>query len=307
VTLAALNGPGAVLAEQQSQTAGLAAGDTVMADRTLWLRPWASFIDQGPRNAAPGFAAEVRGLVLGGDFRPAARWRLGAALAWHDADITSAGAAPGAAQRSALTGWQAFLTASRAVGERGLLTGQVDVARLRTQGRRLLPTFGLQADSVHDGTAVHAGLAYTRQTALGARIDWLPALRLDWTRLHSEGYRERGAGALGLVVAGNVQQAAIVALDSGFELRAGQDVRVGLSVGVGWDVLAEQAVALAGYAGGGATFATPGIRPAPVMGRAGVEIEAPLGRGGQIALGYAAELRADHTRQSAALTLRWAF
>jgi hypothetical protein len=320
-TLGALTGANGVVAAREAELSagigglaglgadgsGLAAGDVGNGERSLWLRPFASFIQQGERSGAPGFESQARGLLLGGDFEPAPRWRLGGALALHHADIEAVGPTAGADQRARLSGWQFFATAARETGSRTRLTAQADVARLRTEGSRLLPTFGLAATSDFHTVAVHAGASVSQRWELVEGLDWLPALRADWTRLDAEGYREAGAGALGLVVERDVQQAAIFSLESGLEARLARDTRLRAQLGVGWDILAEQAVATVAYAGGGPAFTTPGIRPAALIGTGGVGLVAQLGEGGELALDYNAAVREDFTQQSAALTLRWAF
>lgn len=285
---------------------GLSSGGALLGSGELWLQPFGTWADQDARDGVAGFDVETYGLVLGGDVAASAHARVGAALAYANSQVDSDSAvAPHSADIDLyqLTGY-----GTHTIDTVTEMTWQLGYGQGHTDGVRRIPFMGRKATSDYISHIAHAAIDLGRAYALSEATRLTPTLRLDYTWIRDESYREKGAGALNLKVEGRTTESLIPGLDGELLHTFNKQLQGLVKVGVGYDVLNEQATVTSAYSGEpGLSFVTRGLEPSPWLGRAGIELEYRLNDTLDLSANYAASFREDFLSQTASLTGRWAF
>jgi outer membrane autotransporter protein len=153
-----------------------------------------------------------------------------------------------------------------------------------------------------------AGAGLGRTDGIGEATRFTPSIRADYTWIKDKGYTETGAGALNLDVKGRTSDELILAVDGKVAHETGAGTTLTANLGVGYDVLNQQASITAAFAGApGAAFTTRGLDPSPWVLRGGLGMVKTMQSGMELAARYDAEYRRDFLNQSVSVKLRWAF
>jgi len=285
---------------------GLAAGDSQLADRHFWLKPFGSRIDQADGNGSSGYRASTAGLAFGMDGLLTDIDRVGLAMAYADAGVESnSTVAPHHARAKV---YQLIGYGSRNLAPGTELSWQLDAGLNNNWGTRNILFAGLAARSRFDTYTAHAGMRLTRNLALSERTDLAPSVGLDYVWLRNGGYLETGAGALNLQVNRQSVEQLLVSGDARFTHRLDNGVNLLANLGLAYDLRDQQAAVVAAYAGApGAYFLTRGVESDPWILRAGIGVSTLTATGLEFQGRLDAEHRQGFNNRSASVNLRWAF
>ncbi|WP_422911748.1 autotransporter outer membrane beta-barrel domain-containing protein [Pseudomonas sp. MAC6] len=303
---AANNSANAVGNVLQGRIKGQASGEALLSEGELWLQPFGTWASQDKRDGVAGFDVDTHGLVFGGDASLSSRSRVGLAIAYANSRVDGdSKAAPNSAEMDL---YQLIGYGSYDLDAATQLSWQLDYGQGRTDGKRQILFMGTTAKSNYTSHIAHAGIALSHDYAISQATTLTPALRADYSWIRDESYRETGADALNLDVDSRTTDSLILGLDG--ELVHAFDARLQATakLGVGYDVLNEQASITSAYAGApGLGFVTKGLKPSPWLARAGMGLTYRVSDSAELSANYDAEYREDFLSHSASLTARWAF
>ena len=285
---------------------GQSSGEALLSEGELWLQPFGTWARQDKRDGVAGFDVDTHGLVFGGDVALSAQGRVGLAIAYANSRVDGdSQAAPNSAEMDL---YQLIGYGSYDLDAATQLSWQLDYGQGRTDGKRQILFMGSTAKSSYTSHIAHAGIALSHDYVISDATTLTPALRADYSWIRDEGYREKGADALNLDVDSRTTDSLILGLDG--ELVHAFDARLQATakLGVGYDVLNEQASITSAYAGApGLGFVTEGLEPSPWLARAGLGLSYRVSDSAELSANYDAEYREDFLSHSASLTARWAF
>lgn len=303
---AASNAANAVGNVLQGRVQGQASGEALLSEGELWVQPFGTWARQDKRDGVAGFDVDTHGLVVGGDAALNAQSRVGLAIAYANSRVDGdSQAAPNSAEMDL---YQLIGYGSYDLDAATQLSWQLDYGQGRTDGKRQILFMSSTAKSSYTSDIAHAGIALSHDYAISEATLLTPALRADYSWIRDEGYREKGADALNLDVDSRSADSLILGLDG--ELVHAFDARLQATVklGVGYDVLNEQASITSAYAGApGLGFVTKGLEPSPWLARGGMGLTYRVSDSAELSANYDAEYREDFLSHSASLTARWAF
>ena len=211
-------------------TNGLYADFDQIANRLAGLRAegahggWVRYVDRHNEHDLSGrrAAAESNGwdVSAGVDHQLASGWLLGAALTYGEDELSYTGALAGGA--TDLDGWRATAYAETALGS-GFIEGMVTIAQSDIASTRNL--------GAGNGLAASSGETDQWGLRLAVGTDWTsgiltvtPQLRVDWSNLDIDGYREVASGGLGLVVGSQEVDSLRVSLGGQLEWDTSEDI-----------------------------------------------------------------------------------
>lgn len=285
---------------------GRSSGEALLSGGELWLQPFGTWADQDSRDGVAGFEVNTYGLVFGGDAAISEQTRLGLALAYAGSQVDGdSRTAPNSADMDI---YQLIGYGSHDFDAATQLTWQVDYGQGRTDGEREILFMGTTAKSNYDSQIAHVGLGLSHSYSLGQATELVPTLRADYTWIKDESYREKGAGALNLDVDSRTTDSLILGLDGELQHTFNERLMGMLKLGVGYDVIGEQATITSAYSGEpGLSFTTQGLDPSPWLGRAGMGLEYRVSDTVELSANYDASFREDFLSHTASLNARWAF
>jgi outer membrane autotransporter protein len=297
----------AVSARQNALT-GISSGEAVLANKAAWVKPFGSHASQSAYDGLSGFKANSFGLVAGADANVSGVDRIGVALAYGHSHLNNSDSdAPSTAD---VNSYQAILYGTHRIDEITNADFQFDGGYHRTSGARSISFGGLSrnASSGFNGYSGHAGLGLSRTISLPLNHAYFtPRLSIDYTWIREGAYQETGAGALNLNVGSHSTQALIFRFGNQLDQYITDRVKVSLSLGAGYDALARQNLISSSFVGGGATFATYGVRPSHWLVDGGLGVSGQLSSATTLSLDYAVEGRQHYTNQTVSAKLRVAF
>ena len=305
-TRGAMQSVNRVVQARQRGERGMASGDQVHTDRQMWLKPVGSWGKQHDTKGVDGFKTQTTGLVWGADRQVNAPLRMGAALAYAQADMKSNSSA--ARQRLEASIVQLIGYGSYALDEQTRLSFQMDTAQIMNKGRRDVALNNSVARSSYDGYSFHLGMGVARDISLDARSTFTPSVRMDYTWLHDEGYQEGGADLANLSVSSRSTDELVVLLDGRLSHQDAAGMTYSANLGLGYDAYNKDTRLTARMAGGdSAAFVTEGLETKPWLARGGLGVSGELSNGMSLAARYDVEHRERYLNQGVSLTLRWAF
>ncbi len=313
----ALSGSG-VLAQQDviGEVAGLVgqrldgvragnAGDGFFSDQYLWLKPFGSRANQDAHDGVEGYDGESYGLVLGSDGQLNADWRVGAAFAYANTRLDAAGADH---QDEQIDTYQLIGYGSQQLDARTALNLQLDVGQGRHDTQRQIAFAQRSASADFDSRMAHAGASLERRYALDQATAITPALRLDYSRVDQDSYREHGASELDLSVNSLRSEALVLGLGATLARALDPYTRLEASLGVGYDAINDGVSLSSSFAGApGAEFQTPGLHPSAWQQQAGLALVRQVREGLEVAARYDLETRSQYDQQTLSLKLNWLF
>ncbi len=191
---------GAALANTLQSCPDFAGPDTLLRENTcLWVRGIGRLSDTGRTQFGTTSSASAVAFQIGGQYELAPNWFIGAVFSEEQAWLrASAGN-----ERATVQGQSLGVTLKRQIGTWQIAASAV-AGYASGDGRRSLPTFGLNATSSPGGDVQIGRLRVSREF-VGEAVYVKPAINFDVIRLGAWGYTEQGAGAFGLRVAGSSQ------------------------------------------------------------------------------------------------------
>ena len=303
-----LRGIAQVIRERQGSLQGRSSGEGFYGDERLWLKAFGSWAEQDGRKGISGYDADTSGLVLGSDAALSAVSRLGVAFAYARTDIDDGS---NVVQQSAeVDSYQAMLYGSYNLNDATELDYQLDIARHNNDAQRDIDFGGLnrQAKSDYSSWSAHIGAALSHSLQWTEQTRFIPALRADYTWMRSEGYSEKGAGALNLDVDSDRTEAFVVGVDGQLDHDLSDRLRLSAKVGLGYDLINDRTSITSAFAGApAASFTTEGIDQSPWIKVAGLSMSYQANEQTLISAAYDLEGREDFTNQTASVKVRWAF
>lgn len=283
--------------------AGVSTGDLAFSDKHFWLKPFGSWANQDKRSGTAGYDSDSYGLVFGADGQITDANTVGLAIAYARTDVDS----DMSNQSADIKSYQGAFYGSHKFSDVTSLSYQVDLGYHDNSGRRAITGIGL-AKSDYDSWSAHAGVSLAHTFALNEVTTFTPSVRADYSRIRSESYNEKGAGALSLNVGSETTDELILGADGKLARSLSDKASAFANLGVGYDVINERTSMTSSFAGiPGATFATRGIDPSPWLMRGGLGIVGQATETLELSLRYDFEVRNDFDNQTASVKARWAF
>ena len=285
---------------------GLSSGEGFIGDRHFWVKPFGSWSNQGSKRSVPGFKSDTGGLAIGVDGMTENGLRLGAALAYAKADVDGKAAVSGHGAKIDL--YQLMGYGGYSLDERTELEFKVGIGSNRTKGRREIAFVDRVAKSSYDSLVAHVGAGVSRQYDLNERTTVSPSIRLDYTRIEDESYREKGAQEFDLSVRRRTSEAFVLGLDGRVDHETTAGVQLTANLGLGYDFAASRSRITATYAASpGSSFTVRGVRPGPLSVRGGVGVSNTSAQGVDFSARYDVEAGDRFTNQTVSVNVRWAF
>ena len=291
---------------QGGAASGLSSGES--ADRQAWIMPFDARVNQGDRDGAAGFSANTWGLAGGieGDLGAA---RVGLSYAYGNTNVSGNTALSGTGSKSRIESNVVALYASLPV-QSMTLGLQVDVGWNVSRSQRELRFGGLNrsASADYGSLSTHAGASLSQVLPLTQSLGLVPALELDYTRLQSRAYTERGADALNLQVEGKTAQALVLGVETRLNYALSTESQISTHLGAGYDAINDRDDMVVRYAGvPGPGFSVPGSARSPWLMKAGISYTVKAVYGTEVSLRYDADGRSGIINQSAAIKASWRF
>jgi len=304
----AMHGLNRIVQARQEGQHGRSTGDEFYGDKHFWMKPFGSWADQDNRNGVSGYEADTYGLVFGADAEFGEVNRVGLGFSYANSDVDgNSNVAPNSAD---VDSYQLVIYGSRSLTGKTELSYQADVGYHKTQGRRsvslLLP--GMTAKSDYDSWSGHLGLALAHSFDLSDKTSLTPSVRMDYTRVDSESYTEKGAPGLNLDVSDTTAEELILSVDGKLAHQLTDRATVTANLGIGYDVINEASSITSSFAGTPSTaFTTRGLDPDAWSYRGGLGIVGNVTETVEVTARYDFELKEDFDNQTASLKVRWAF
>lgn len=299
-TLAVLDTFNAIFAGRTAPEPFGFSADGAATNRNAWIAPLGSRAVQSdtPGNAS-GYGAATWGLAAGleGDIGDT---QVGLAYALANTQIDGNSHLSGAGTRAELSSNVIAVYGSHALDD--LMLGfQVDAGWIKTDSERGLSFGGLNrtARGSFDSLSLHAGGSLSKAIVLDEVGVFIPTVRADYTRLGSQGYVERDAGALSLAVEANTVEALSFGVDGRFVHDLTSNVQLDAVLGVSYDVINDDGALTASYLGApGQSFVAAGLEHSPWLAKAGLGLTYGLNGGANVSLRYDASGRNGYLSQS---------
>ncbi len=275
------------------------AGDRALADRHFWVHGLDTRHEYDDHKGVSGFDGDSVGLVIGADADIDERTSLGLAFAHSSTDVHG----NTNRDKADIHTYQLIGYGRRAVDEATEASVQVGLGLSQTDGTRTITFTGddRAANSDYDTYSFHLGGGIGRTIDLNAATRFSPAIRVDYTRLRSEGYTETGAGALNLAAKSSHLSALELGVGGTLRFRVDDSSALVADVGVAYDALNERAKVTSSFVGGGGHFVTRGIDPSPWIGHVGLGMPITLDDRTRLVFRYDVEARENFNDQRASV------
>ena len=302
----ALYGMNGAVKARQDANRGLSSGDPLLSDKHFWIKPFGTWTDQDDRKGVSGFDVKTGGLILGLDASINDQTNLGVAFAYANSNVD--GNSSVAPHSLDVDSYQLVGYGSHDLNANTRLNFQADIGLNKNDGQRVIALNNTTASSNYDSYTAHVGLGLTRDYAINEANRVTAGVKADYTWIKDKSYTEAGAGLLNLDVESSTADALVLGVEGLLAHTVNQDTDLNVKLGVGYDVINDQASITSAYAGAPtAQFTTSGIDPSPWVANAGVGVLHTTEGGVEVSANYDAEYRSDYLSHSASLKLRWAF
>lgn len=171
---------------------GLNAGDTLLANRNFWLKPFGSWAKQDDKGGLSGFDLKTRGIGLGLDGEYAPQQKLGFAFFYTNADVN----VNNMAQKADLNVYSALLYGSLPVfDDKTNVLYQAGYTAQETDTTRQIALTGQTAKGNYTATVASVDLKLVRDFQVSERLLLQPLVSASYRSLTNPAYKETGAGA----------------------------------------------------------------------------------------------------------------
>lgn len=308
ITLGLINdGATKIVHDRVVRLNGLSSGDALLQDKMVWVQPFGSWTKQNERKGVDGYKADSFGVALGTDAKVAGPWRVGAAVSFARGNID--GDSPVTRDNLDINTYQATVYATDELSEGLNLNLQAAFGVNTNDSSRHIVFGGLNrvasADFTSWQTALDAELAKTYK--VGEKTTLTPAVRAQYSYVKVDDYTETGAGAINLHVDDNSEDSLILSIGVKGAHALSDALKLTGHLDVGYDLSAGQSSVTATFMGGGSSFITYGIDPAPLLVRGGLGLDVLKANGLEVTARYDVEAREDFTNQVASINFRMPF
>lgn len=302
----ALMSVGRIIEARQDNNRGMSSGDEFYGNRNIWLKPFGSWTDQGTLQRVSGYTANTAGVIAGVDTVVSDVLRLGGAFAYARADVDGKSSVAPNSEKVDVYLLSAY--GSYALDEQTEINFQGGIGKNHNAGNRQLTSFSRTAQSSFDSLTALAGVGVARTLKLSEQTNFIPSIRADYTWIRDESYTETGAGVLNLHVKERSTDELIIGVDGKLVHQFDPGKMLVANLGVGYNVLNDQASVVSSYAGApGAAFTTYGVDPDPWVARAGLGYVGKLGKTSELTIRYDADYREKFLNQAASVKVKWDF
>lgn len=288
---------------------GMSYGEQ-LEGRGVWMHGFGTLARQGQIKGTNGFEMDSYGATFGADKLLASdAWRVGGAFTYANSDVDDTGVRTGSGETLDSYIGNVY---GRYHGNRFYVDGAITAGVHQVDTRRLVNFVGNtlargEYSSQQYGAKLEAGLPVA-----ASRFTITPSAGFAYDTLLQDGYTETGAGGANLVVGdstvhsyrGTLKAEATTsyALADGWQLRPA--LRIGYQHQFNDDLVPIQSV---GMAGGGISFAAPGVSLPQNSALAGAEVELLSADRLSITARYDGEYREGYAAHSAHLRGRYEF
>jgi outer membrane autotransporter protein len=301
-----LRGSNRIIQARQEGQHGRSSGDEFFGDQHAWFKPFGSWTNQDDRNGVSGFDANTYGMVFGADAEISDTNRLGVAFSYARSNIDSNSNV--AKQTADVNSYQLALYGSHNFSDATDLNFQFDLGKHDNEGLRDITFASTTAKSDYTSWSAHLGAGLAHTFTLSDKTSLTPSVRADYTRIRDESYNETGAGGLNLRVNSNTTEELVLGVDSKLAHSLTDSATFTANLGLGYDVINEQASLTSAFAGAPTlSFTTKGLDPSPWLMRGGLGIVSKATETVEISARYDIEARKDFDNQTASVKVRWAF
>jgi len=287
---------------------GMSAGDEMMSDRHLWLKPYGSQVSQNQADGIPGYDGDSYGIMLGYDQAMNDAWTLGAAIGYsqteaeddsplldHQLDVDSL-------QVAAYAEWEGndnvFLDLVAVIGN-----GSSDSER-----RIQFADINRVAKGSYDSRYSLVNMSVGRNIEYD-NLTLAPIFSATYAHIKEDGYTETGAGDINLEVKDSQTESLVLAFGAraAYKLNDQGSLLTG-HLGFGFDISSSELYLDSSFVGGaGKFFRTTGPEPDSTILQGGVGLEFHATEQADIYVNYDVENRDNFTNQTLSATLRWSF
>jgi hypothetical protein len=285
---------------------GLSSGDS-QAEGYLWARTFGSRADQHDHQGVPGFKSRTTGIVLGGDALVNDNTRAGLALTYARSDINSRSTV--APSHVDVDTYEIVGYSSVNIDDRTDINYQIDLGYNKANSHRRIFGGG-SASANFTSLALHASAGVGRLYELSSQTSVTPSVRVDYTRMRTQGYTEQGAVIQGanLKVDASTFQELLLTADAKFTHQFNQKNKLVGNFTVGFDALNKQTQTSASFVGGGAAFQTQGLDASPWLHRFGLGLVHDDQKGFEFTVRVDHEARpSGYKNQTLSAKARWQF
>jgi hypothetical protein len=247
---------------------GLSSGNSE-AERYLWLRTFGSWADQKDIKGVPGFKSRTGGIVIGGDAPVTDQVRAGGAFTYARSDIKSRSVV--ALSNVDVDTYELVGYASYNIDERTDANFQVDLGYNKVNSNRQVFGGGV-ASADFSSLALHGSAGVGRVYDLSPQTNVTPSVRVDYTRMRTNGYTESGATIPGanLRVNASTFEELLFTADAKLTHRFDEKNKFIGNFTLGYDAMNKPIVTTSSFVGGGPTFQTQGLDTSPWLYRLGL-------------------------------------
>lgn len=293
--------------ERLNSTRGLSSGDSLMSDHKAWVKPFGNWTDQDDHKGVYGYEADSYGVALGTDADTGAGWRVGTAFAYSNSDVDSN--APNFIHQLDMDTYQIGVYGSHQMDADTALDIKAAWGMSSYDSSRRIdfvsPVRTATAD--YDSWHLRLNAKLSHAYSINAATSLASYLRADYIYVDVDSYRESGAGALNLNVHGDTEDAFILGVGADLNHSIDDNLTLKANLGVGYDVSSDQSSLDASFVNDGAVFSTKGLKPDPLILRAGVGAVFANIKDVEITGRYDIEARQDYRNQGVSVNLSWKF
>ena len=285
---------------------GFSAGN-LSQNNSMWMKPFASFGDQGERKSIAGYDADTYGLAIGADTRLNAKSIVGLSFSYADTDVDSKGA--GNAQTD-ISSYQATFYTDYTT-DKWYVEGLVGYARNEIDTSRSITVNTLTASADYGSNQFMINIGGGMPMEIAKNHFITPNASFQYTLVDNETYTETGAGALNLRVDQDEVNIALGVF--GARYHAHNDMGSGtltpeIRGSLTYDFAGDDGQSTSLANGGGAAFGVTGADVVELGYRAGLGLSyAPNDNGLTVSANYDLNQKTDFVGHSANFSLRYEF
>lgn len=286
-------------------TSGYATGNN--SKHGAWAKAFGYMGDQDERENVAGYESDTFGLTVGYDRAFNSKVNGGVSVTVSDTEVEGRGAGFSSLNSDGyvLSFYGDYST------EKYFFEGLVAFGLTsNTTSRRA--TFGGLDETItgeYDGMTGSLYAAYGRNYKLGS-WDFVPMGSFLYTYVKNDDYTEDGGGSLNLVIGNEATSVAVIKISSAFSkdfsLRGDKTFTPEFRVGIGYDVMGDEANATANFQGQTTTFEVSGADVAQLQGSVGVGASFDTGSF-VTSVDYDLDMKADFTGHQFALKGKYEF
>ena len=231
-------------------------------DRQFWLRPMGGAGTQDARDGVPGYRMSGGGLAVGTDATVAPGLTIGGLFAYASTSVianTDWASASMASGSIAMDSYVLGLYGAYALTSSLQLTAQLNTGLADNDTSRAIGFMGSTATASYQSFTTQMSAGLRQSVALTPALSLIPALRLGFLQVDSDGYREGGAGALDLNVRDQTYRELFVTAELGAHYKLTEQVTLTTRGSVAYNTLDTSTQITAAFAGGGTPFNTTGL------------------------------------------------